>query len=128
MQIQQLSKRLEFPLADVSKIDNLSQGVSHSNAYVYYMSCHVINHSSFLIGFGPFRQRGIVLSSNLISCLTINEILAVVGHEIGHFKFNRMLNNIVFIFNFECRPVQETGCSSILYRKFHISVLTCYQH
>ena len=57
--------------------------------YIIKLIMLLISNTSFLIGFGPFRKRGIVLSSNLISCLTINEILAVVGHEIGHFKFNR---------------------------------------
>jgi hypothetical protein len=53
-QVQELSKRLEFPLgkllsqqrvlltllAEVSKIDNFSQGVSHSNAYTLYVNVY----------------------------------------------------------------------------------------
>jgi len=71
------------------KIDSAQSGMVHSNA--------------FLIGFGS-KQRSIVLHDNLITYLTTTEILAIVGHEIGHYKskhlYKKLSIQLFFVGNF----------------------------
>ena len=68
-QIAALSQRLDFPVADVSVIDG-SRRSTKANA--------------FFTGFG--RTKRIALFDTLLANHSHEEILAVLAHEIGHFK------------------------------------------
>jgi len=91
-QIRNLSLKVKFPLEEILKIDS-SHG-AHSNA--------------FLIGFGA-KKRSIVLCENLITDLSIPEIIAIIGHEIGHYKSKHLykklfvqlclVGNFIFLFS-----------------------------
>ncbi|KAJ2343097.1 zinc metalloprotease, partial [Coemansia sp. RSA 2618] len=67
--IEALAARLQFPLKKLYVVDG-SKRSSHSNAYV----------------FGFFKAKRIVIYDTLISQCTTEEIVAVVGHELGHWK------------------------------------------
>jgi STE24 endopeptidase len=67
--INDLAGKASFPLAGVFQMD-ASQRTTHSNA--------------FFIGFG--RTRRIVLFDTLLEHLSHEQILAVLAHEIGHWK------------------------------------------
>ncbi|KAJ2377466.1 zinc metalloprotease [Coemansia sp. RSA 2611] len=67
--IEALATRLQFPLTKLYMVDG-SKRSSHSNAYV----------------FGFFRAKRIVIYDTLIDQCTTDEIVAVVGHELGHWQ------------------------------------------
>ncbi|KAK9694531.1 zinc metalloprotease [Basidiobolus ranarum] len=71
--IEALAKRIEFPLTQLYVIDG-SKRSSHSNAYFY----------------GFFKNKRIVLFDTLLEDSTNPEICAVLGHELGHWKFNHV--------------------------------------
>lgn len=77
--IDALSQRLEFPVADVSVADG-SRRSTKANA--------------FFAGFG--RTKRIALFDTLLKNHTHDEILAVLAHEIGHFKRRHVPKQIAF--------------------------------
>ena len=74
-QIYDLAKKLNFPISGVFVIDG-SRRSSKSNA--------------FFAGFG--KNKRIALFDTLIAECTTKEILAVLGHEIGHYKKKHVLD------------------------------------
>ncbi|MDR0915335.1 MAG: M48 family metallopeptidase [Endomicrobium sp.] len=48
--------------------------------------------NAFLTGFGKFRR--IVLLDTLLKKHTVDEIISILAHEIGHYKLNHILKNI----------------------------------
>lgn len=73
--IESLAKSLNFPLSKLYVIDG-SKRSNHSNAYFY----------------GFFNNKRIVLFDTLISQMDSDEqILAVLGHEIGHWHYSHTL-------------------------------------
>lgn len=72
--INQLATRLNFPLSKVYVMDG-SKRSSHSNAYFY----------------GIFRSKHIVIFDTLINQCTTDEIVSILGHELGHWKYNHFL-------------------------------------
>ncbi|KAI9320493.1 peptidase family M48-domain-containing protein [Dichotomocladium elegans] len=72
--IEELAGRIQFPLKKLYVIDG-SKRSSHSNAYFY--------------GFG--RNKHIVLFDTLIDHSTIDEICAVLAHELGHWAMSHTL-------------------------------------
>ncbi|KAJ1938496.1 zinc metalloprotease, partial [Linderina macrospora] len=78
--IEALASRLNFPLKKLYVVD-ASKRSSHSNAYV----------------FGFFKSKRIVVFDTLISQCTTEEIVAVIGHELGHWKHNHILRMLVAI-------------------------------
>ena len=73
--IEHLAQQIDFPLTKIFVIDG-SKRSSHSNAYFY--------------GFAGFGKR-IVLYDTLLTQTTPDEILAILAHEFGHWKFNHTL-------------------------------------
>jgi STE24 endopeptidase len=65
--VEALAKRVSFPLTQIFLVDG-SKRSAHSNAYFY----------------GFFKNKRIVLFDTLISQVTQPELLAILGHEIGH--------------------------------------------
>ncbi|GLD96801.1 hypothetical protein PINS_up005484 [Pythium insidiosum] len=67
--IEALASSLNFPLTKLFVVDG-SKRSSHSNAYF----------------FGFFKSKRIVLYDTLLEQATHDEIVAVLGHELGHWK------------------------------------------
>lgn len=65
--IEKLAKKVDFPLTQVFQVDG-SKRSAHSNAYFY----------------GFFKNKRIVLYDTLLKQVTQDELLAILGHEIGH--------------------------------------------
>lgn len=78
--IEALAARCAFPLTKLYVIDG-SRRSSHSNAYFY----------------GFFKNKRIVLFDTLLEQMdTHEEILAVLGHEIGHWAYSHTLRVLAF--------------------------------
>lgn len=67
--VEDLAKRLEFPLKDLYVIDG-SKRSAHSNAYFFGL---------------PWKKH-IVIYDTLIEKSETQEVIAVLGHELGHWK------------------------------------------
>ncbi len=80
-QIESLAARLKFPLEGIYLMDG-SKRSTKANA--------------FFTGFG--KHRRLVLFDTLIEKQTAPELLAVVAHEVGHFKLNHIWRSIAFSF------------------------------
>jgi len=76
--IEALASRVEFPLTKLYQIDGSTRS-AHSNAYF----------------FGFFKNKRIVLYDTLMEHATNDEIVAIVGHELGHWKMNHVTKNLV---------------------------------
>lgn len=79
--IYELSGKLEFPLKKLFIVD-ASMRSTQSNAYFF--------------GFGSNKR--IVLYDNLKKHLETDEIVAVVAHELGHWKLNHTILHLVYSF------------------------------
>uniref|UniRef100_A0A6A7G600 CAAX prenyl protease n=1 Tax=Hirondellea gigas TaxID=1518452 RepID=A0A6A7G600_9CRUS len=77
--IEDLAGKLEFPLSKLYSVDG-SRRSAHSNAYIY----------------GFFKNKRIVLFDTLIEQCTEEQIVAVLGHELGHWKLNHVLKMLFF--------------------------------
>eukprot|EP00344_Euplotes_crassus_P012657 CAMPEP_0196999184 /NCGR_PEP_ID=MMETSP1380-20130617/4415_1 /TAXON_ID=5936 /ORGANISM="Euplotes crassus, Strain CT5" /LENGTH=332 /DNA_ID=CAMNT_0042416017 /DNA_START=215 /DNA_END=1213 /DNA_ORIENTATION=+ len=80
--IYALADKLNFPLKKLFVVDH-SQRSNHSNAYFF--------------GFGSNKR--IVLFDNLLKHLETDEIVAVVGHELGHWSMYHNLLNMIISFS-----------------------------
>ncbi|CAG8434279.1 1770_t:CDS:2 [Ambispora gerdemannii] len=69
--IEELASRINFPLKKLYVIDGSTRS-GHSNAYFY----------------GFFKNKRIVLFDTLIESAEVEEIVAIVGHELGHWYLN----------------------------------------
>ncbi|KAK9881957.1 hypothetical protein WA026_018149 [Henosepilachna vigintioctopunctata] len=81
--IEKLASELKFPLTQLYVVEG-SKRSSHSNAYFY----------------GLFNSKRIVLFDTLLakedgSGCQNDEILAVLSHELGHWKHNHVTKNII---------------------------------
>lgn len=76
--IIELCEKIKFPLFGVFKMDG-SKRSTHSNAY--------------FTGIG--KSRRIVLFDTLINDMTTQQAVAVLAHEIGHYKLNHIKKMIV---------------------------------
>jgi len=74
--IYELAGRLDYPLKKLFVMDG-SKRSSHSNA--------------FMFGFGSNKR--IVLFDTLMDQVSQDEILAILGHELGHWKLGHTLTN-----------------------------------
>ncbi len=107
-----LAEKVGFNASEVSIMD-ASKRSSHGNAYFT----------------GIFGQKKIVLFDTLVSSMNVDEIIAVLAHELGHFKLNHvrwgiirsvLMTGIVFYLLSLCLPVKE------FYGAFDLSSVTNY--
>ncbi|CAB4468536.1 hypothetical protein RhiirA5_451995 [Rhizophagus irregularis] len=77
-QIEALASRINFPLKKLYVIDG-SKRSGHSNAYFY----------------GFFKNKRIVLYDTLIEQANNGEIVAIVGHELGHWYLNHTVKILI---------------------------------
>lgn len=78
--IESLAKSVGFPLDKIFVIDG-SKRSSHSNAYFTGL---------------PFTSKRIVLFDTLVNESSVEEITAVLAHEIGHWQKNHILNMVCY--------------------------------
>lgn len=79
--IEQLASSLKFPLKKLFVVDGSTRS-SHSNAYMY----------------GFFKNKRIVLYDTLIQqCKNDEEVVAVIAHELGHWKLNHTMYSFVAV-------------------------------
>ncbi|KAG7028608.1 CAAX prenyl protease 1-like protein [Cucurbita argyrosperma subsp. argyrosperma] len=77
--IEKLASSLKFPLKKLFVVDGSTRS-SHSNAYMY----------------GFFKNKRIVLYDTLIQqCKNDEEIVAVIAHELGHWKLNHTMYSFI---------------------------------
>ncbi len=74
-----MAERTEFPLAGIEVMDG-SRRSSKSNA--------------FFTGFG--KNKKIALFDTLVAKHTVQELVGVLAHEIGHFKLKHILQHLAF--------------------------------
>lgn len=79
--IQALARRCQFTLDGLFVMDG-SKRSAHGNAY--------------FTGFG--KSRRIVFFDTLLSRLNVDEVEAVLAHELGHFKHKHILRRMVIMF------------------------------
>uniref|UniRef100_A0A803NXD6 CAAX prenyl protease 1 homolog n=1 Tax=Cannabis sativa TaxID=3483 RepID=A0A803NXD6_CANSA len=79
--IEKLAASLKFPLKKLFVVDGSTRS-SHSNAYMY----------------GFFKNKRIVLYDTLIQqCKDDEEIVAVIAHELGHWKLNHTMYSFIAV-------------------------------
>ncbi|CAD5174619.1 CAAX prenyl protease 1 homolog isoform X1 [Musa acuminata AAA Group] len=79
--IEKLAASLKFPLKKLFVVDGSTRS-SHSNAYMY----------------GFFNNKRIVLYDTLIQqCKNEEEVVAVIAHELGHWKLNHTMYSFIAI-------------------------------
>jgi len=76
--IEGLAEKVKFPLTEIYVVDG-SKRSAHSNAYFY----------------GFFKNKRIVLYDTLLSQVSQSELLAILGHEIGHWKLWHTASNFL---------------------------------
>lgn len=80
--LYKLAETVQFPLTKIYVVD-ASKRTAHSNAYMY--------------GFG--KNKRIVLFDTLLKQLQEDEIEAVLCHELGHWKLNHTVKNLLNVFS-----------------------------
>jgi len=80
-EIEKYAKKVGFDLSNIFVIDG-SRRSTKANAY--------------FSGFG--KQKRVTLYDTLINKLTNSQIVAVIAHEIGHYKKNHIIFNLLFSF------------------------------
>ncbi|XP_020094591.1 CAAX prenyl protease 1 homolog [Ananas comosus] len=79
--IEKLAASLKFPLKKLFVVDGSTRS-SHSNAYMY----------------GFFNNKRIVLYDTLVQqCKNTEEIVAVIAHELGHWKLNHTMYSFIAV-------------------------------
>lgn len=98
--IEALAKKVGFPLDKIFVVDG-SKRSSHSNAYFTGL---------------PFTSKRIVLYDTLVKDSSVDEITAVLAHEIGHWQHDHLLRmlafsefHIFFIFSLFTAAYQNTS-------------------
>ncbi|BDA43105.1 CAAX prenyl protease 1 homolog [Coccomyxa sp. Obi] len=76
--IEELAGSLKFPLTKLFVVDGSTRS-AHSNAYMY----------------GFFKNKRIVLYDTLIDQCKEDQVVAVLAHELGHWKLGHTLKNLV---------------------------------
>ncbi len=114
--IEDFSKKAGFELKNIYQIDG-SKRSTKANAY--------------FTGLGP--KKRIVLYDTLIEQMTVNEIVAVLAHEIGHYKHKHsiigtivsILNTgvILYIFSLFVKYPQISEALGVEGIKFHIALI-----
>lgn len=87
-----------IPISDSSlkqKIHNLAQKIGYKIQDIYIMdgSKRTTKANAFLTGFGKYKK--IALFDNLMNTLSHQEIIAVLAHELAHFKLKHIFKQII---------------------------------
>ena len=111
-QIYSLAKKVSFQADGISIMDASTRS-SHGNAYFT----------------GVFGKKKIVLFDTLVKAMNVEEIVAILAHELGHFKLNHIrwslvrsffMTGVMFYLMSLCLPINE------LYTAFDMQAGTFY--
>lgn len=84
------------PLTDAIQSYARSQRFALKGIYTMDASKRSTKSNAFFVGFG--KSRRVVLFDTLIAKHTVDELVAVLAHEIGHFKKRHILRRLIFSF------------------------------
>lgn len=93
--IEKLAGSIEFPLTKLYVVEG-SKRSAHSNAYFYgwWKSKRIVLFDTLLLNKGKKDLSELTDDEKGKGC-DDNEILAVLGHELGHWKLGHMTKNII---------------------------------
>lgn len=93
--IEKLAASLEFPLTQLYVVEG-SKRSAHSNAYFYgwWKSKRIVLFDTLLLNKGK-KDLSELKEDEIGKGCDDNEILAVLGHELGHWKLGHMTKNII---------------------------------
>jgi STE24 endopeptidase len=80
-------------LTDALKEILAKEGLKSSGFFQEDMSRRTRKENAFLAGLG--KTRRVVLGDNLIKQMTVPEIVSVIGHEVGHFRYKHIWKGVV---------------------------------
>ena len=107
-----LAKKVDFEADGISIMDASTRS-AHGNAYFT----------------GVFGKKKIVLFDTLVKSMSVDEIVAVLAHELGHFKLNHVrwmlvrsfvMTGVMFFLISLCLPIES------MYRAFHLDGISDY--
>ena len=102
--IENLAKQIDFPLTKLYVVEG-SKRSAHSNAYFYgfFKNKRIVLYDTLLEDYTPLNEEGTEVEKpekseegkeKKTGCSS-DEVLAVLGHELGHWKLNHVLKGIV---------------------------------
>lgn len=101
--IEQLAAQIEFPLTKLYVVEG-SKRSAHSNAYFYgfFKNKRIVLYDTLLEEYTPLNEKkedekeekSDDEKKKKTGCNT-DEVLAVLGHELGHWKLNHVLKGII---------------------------------
>ncbi|MEZ4744240.1 MAG: M48 family metallopeptidase [Bdellovibrionota bacterium] len=110
-------------------IFNFSKKIGFKTAGIYIMDASTRSTHGNAYFTGLFGAKRIVLFDTLIKSLSSQEIIAVLAHELGHFKLNHvrwglirgiLMTGIMFYLMSLCLPLEE------FYKAFHLEGVSFY--
>lgn len=101
-EIEKLAKSVDFPLYKLYVVEG-SKRSAHSNAYFYgfFKNKRIVLFDTLLKDYTPVdtKEQKTIQETNgkeKKGCDTM-EILAILGHELGHWKYNHVIKNIAIV-------------------------------
>lgn len=93
--IEDLAASLKFPLTKLYVVEG-SKRSAHSNAYFYglFNSKRIVLYDTLLLNKGQADDSGLKEEEKGKGC-TDSEILAVLAHELGHWKLGHVTQNLI---------------------------------
>jgi STE24 endopeptidase len=129
------NKQTPLPTGELrNAIEAMGQraGFKIDNIFVMDGSKRSTKSNAFFSGFGP--KKRIVLYDTLINDLSVDEITAVLAHEIGHYKLKHILwgtligivqtGAILWIFSTVVSAPQLSAALGVATPQFHIGLIT----
>ena len=110
-------------------IDALSSKINFATSGVFIMDASTRSSHGNAYFTGVFKKKRIVLFDTLVKDLNYKEVIAVLAHELGHFKLNHvrwslirgmMMSGLMFYLMSLCLPMQE------YYTSFHFNGISNY--
>lgn len=95
--IESLASQLKFPLKKLYVVEG-SRRSAHSNAYFYglFGSKRIVLFDTLLLNKGKADPMELPEEDRGKGC-TDSEVLAVLGHELGHWKLGHIIKNIIIM-------------------------------
>ncbi|XP_059607570.1 CAAX prenyl protease 1 homolog [Phlebotomus argentipes] len=95
--IEELAASLKFPLKQLYVVEG-SKRSAHSNAYFYGLwgSKRIVLFDTLLLNKGAATDEGLAEEEKGRGCED-SEVLAVLGHELGHWKLGHITKNLVIM-------------------------------
>lgn len=95
--VEKLASSVDFPVTDIYVV-HYSKRSSHSGAYVTGLNKRIVLLDTLIQGYEKEGQDGVYnRTTSLLSTgkkdlgFTVEEVIALVGHELGHWKLNHIL-------------------------------------